>query len=149
MFTTSQDSCLLAFIFIKLLAEKLGKGYLPQLSCTNLYTNTVLDGSVILCVCSFAIDANNFPLSNLQAKHIFGSMKTIWGSVGVPKFIFYFFYRRRSRPRWGAEGAQIFLLLLAETPPVAAVSQIGAEGTPNVTPKAAASRVYWYTWKRH
>ena len=114
-------------------------------SLKHLYTNTVLDGSVILCVCSFAIDANNFPLSNLQAKHIFGSMKTIWGSVGVPKFIFYFFYRRRSRPRWGAEGAQIFLLLLAETSPMAAVSQISAEGTLNVTPKAAASRVYRYT----
>ena len=36
-----------------------------------LYTNTVVDGSVILCVCSFAIETT-FPLSNFKTKHIFG-----------------------------------------------------------------------------
>ena len=37
----------------------------------NLYTNTVLDGSVILSVCSFTIETT-FPLSNFKTKHIFG-----------------------------------------------------------------------------
>ena len=41
-----------------------------------LYTNTVLDVSVILCVCSFAIETT-FPLSNFQTKHIFGILMVL------------------------------------------------------------------------
>jgi len=37
----------------------------------NLFTNTVLDGCVTLCVCPFAIETT-FPLSNFKTKHIFG-----------------------------------------------------------------------------
>ena len=54
----------------------------------NLYTNTVLDGSVILSVCSFAIETT-FPLSNFKTKHTFGILMTLrkflklWGTEGV------------------------------------------------------------------
>ena len=54
----------------------------------NLYTNTVLEGSVILPVCSFAIETT-FPLSNIKTKHIFGILMTLrkylklWGAAGI------------------------------------------------------------------
>ena len=101
-------------------------------SLKNLYTNTVLDGSVILCVCSFAIETN-FPLSNLQTKHIFGILRVL----------------RKYEDHSGHRRRPICFSLLAETPPFAAVSQIGAEGAPNVAANAAVSRVYRYTQKRH
>ena len=41
----------------------------------HLYTNTLLDGSVILSVCSFAIETT-FPLSNFKSKHTFGILMT-------------------------------------------------------------------------
>ena len=58
-----------------------------------LYHNTVLDGCVILSVCSFAIKTT-FPLSNLKTKHIFGILMTLqkflklWGAKGAPIFFF-------------------------------------------------------------
>ena len=36
LYTTSRDSCLLAFDFIKLLTKKFGKGYLSQIRYINL-----------------------------------------------------------------------------------------------------------------
>ena len=65
----------------------------PHHPSCNLYTNTVLDGSVtlsvILSVCPFAIETT-FPLSNFKTKHIFGILKTLrkflklWGVAGAP-----------------------------------------------------------------
>ena len=57
----------------------------------DLYTNTVLDGSVILSVClwfcPFAIEAT-FPLSNFKTKHIFGILVervTFLKPLGAPE----------------------------------------------------------------
>ena len=84
-----------------------------------LYTNTVLDGCVTLCVCPFAIETT-FPLSNFKTKHIFGILVervTFLKPFGAPqappergarcarnlghrwrpKFFFFFFYRRLRR----------------------------------------------------
>ena len=43
----------------------------------NLYTNTVVNGSVTLSVRPFAIETT-FPLSNLKTKHIFGILMIQW-----------------------------------------------------------------------
>ena len=52
----------------------------------NLYTNTVLDGCVTLCVCPFAIETI-FPLANFKTKHIFGILTTLrmFLSYGAPQ----------------------------------------------------------------
>ena len=77
-----------------------------------LYTNTVLDGSVILSNCPFAIETT-FLWSNFKSKHIFGILMTprkflkpfgalqvplkgalkapeIWGTASTPMFFCYF-----------------------------------------------------------
>ena len=82
--------------------------YTPKLSILNLYTNTVLGGSVILSVCDsvylwfcpFAIETT-FPLSNFKTKHIFGILRervTFLNQFGAPQ----------APPERGAGGAQIF-----------------------------------------
>ena len=78
-----------------------------------LYTNTVLEGSVIMCVCSFAVETT-FPLSNFKTKHTFGIFMALrkfvklfififllppqfWGNQGTPIFILYFEQKRHRR----------------------------------------------------
>ena len=81
-----------------------------------LYTKTVLDSSVIMSVCPFAIETT-FPLSNFKTKHIFGILMTLrkllklwapqvpepWGAVGSPNFFIILFPPPRAaqngRPR--------------------------------------------------
>ena len=59
------------------LVDKNGWGLGPLIHFLHLYTNTVLDRSVILSmilsVCPFAIETT-FPLSNFKTKHIFGDL---------------------------------------------------------------------------
>ena len=113
--------------------------YLPFFSLKHLYTNTVLDGTVILCVCSFAIETT-FPFSSFQTKHIFGILMVLrkyedhFGRLRRPIF---FFYRRRRHPNF-------FFLGAKGDPSVAPMAALPgrARETP---PKAAVSRVYKYT----
>ena len=108
-----------------------------------LYYNMLLDGSVILSVCSFAIETT-FPLSNFKTKHIFGILMTLrkffklWGNAGarnlgvphVPQFLFSFYRppRRRQMGTWGA-------LKAARRAPLSRRAR-------EIPPKAGASRVY-------
>ena len=68
----------------------------------NLYYNTLLDGCVILSVCSFAIETT-FPLSNFKTKHILGILMALrkvedhLGRRRRPKFIFNFFSRNAAQ----------------------------------------------------
>ena len=83
--------------------------------CLYLYTNTVLDGSVILSVCSFAIETT-FLLSNLKTKHIFGILMTLQKTLKL--------WAPQASSKRGAEGARnmerqrnlIFLLSLSPPP---------------------------------
>ena len=139
--------------FLKIMKQRLITSVIQMHCSTNLYTNTVLDGSVIL----FIRYRNHFPVvqfqnpAHIRNHHGTGQVfKIIWGAAGTPKKIF--FYRRR--PEWGAQGTpNIFFLLLP--PPKAAVSQVGTGGTlkaplpqraKEITPKAGVSRVYIYMY---
>ena len=117
---------------------------------SNLYTNTVLDGSVtlsvILSVCAFAIETT-FPLSNFKTKHIFGILMTLqtflklWapqapiaagarnmGHHRRPRFLFLFSFTV-------AEGG-------GKRAPKAPLSRRARE----IPPKAGVSQVYIYTY---
>ena len=102
------------YLQIKWRYNKMLRWKILNCSANNLYTNTVLDGSVILSIClwfcPFAIETT-FPLSNFKAKHIFGILMErvkFWkpfgrGARGArifyiffccrrPKFLFFYFY---------------------------------------------------------
>ena len=99
-------------------------------SLKHLYTNTVLDGYVILCVCLFAIETH-FPLSNFQTKHIFGILMVLQkyeNNLGRHRLPNFFFTAADSVPdgvlkvpSFGAADAPQFFL--------ATVSQMGTEGS--------------------
>ena len=82
-------------------------------SLKHLYTNTVLDGSVILCVCSFAIETT-FPLSNFQTKHTFGILMVLrkhedhLGHRSRPKIYLLFFFTAAEAVPDGAPEAPHF-----------------------------------------
>ena len=61
--------------------------------------NTVMDGSMILSVCPFAIETT-FPLSNFKTKHIFGILMTLWKFIKL--------WAPQAPETWGAVGAPIF-----------------------------------------
>ena len=82
----------------------------------HLHTNTVLDGSVILCVCSFSVETT-FPLSNFQTYHILGILIVLRKHFFLPQSKTFHMGRPR-RP----------IFFLAETTATAVVSQMGAEG---------------------
>ena len=120
-------------------------------SLKHLYTNTVVDGSVILCVCAFALKTT-FPLSNFQTKRIFRILTVLRKN------------ERQSRFRWGAEGAlnlatprrpnffkssnaangSVFQMAAGDVPNLAPTAALPwrARETP---PKAPVLRVYRYT----
>ena len=58
----------------------------------NLYTNTVLDGCVTLCVCPFNIETT-FPLSNFETKHIFGILIARVKFLN-PQIVFFYHHQR-------------------------------------------------------
>ena len=106
----------LKLLLLRYIAMRLGKSSIshPHTSRTisNLYTNTVLDGSVILSVGLSVRYRNHFPVVQFQNQahilnphgtgHVF---KTIWGAAGAPC------KGRRRRPKFGAPKApQIFYL---------------------------------------
>ena len=120
----------------------------------NLYSNTVLDGSVILSVSVilFVRYRNLFPVVRFQNQahirnpHGTGQVyKTIWGAAGTP--IFYCFIAAKGsvsrRPEWGAPGAPNFLFYLLP-PPKLAVSKWAPlpRRAREIPPKAGVSRVY-------
>ena len=83
------------------LAETLPKAALPECEgnateggcMASIYTNTVLDVSVILCVCSCAIETpSRCPILKLstclESSYLCGSYKTKWGAGGAPNLFF-------------------------------------------------------------
>ena len=90
-----------------------------------LYTNTVLDGCVTLCVCLFVIETT-FPLSNFKTKHTFRILMervTFLKPFGAPKATQFFFF-----------------LSFLSPPPKAAVAQMGTVGEGNPA-EGGSSRV--------
>ena len=126
-------------------------------SLKHLYTNTVLDGYVILCVCLFAIETR-FPLSTFQIKHIFGILMVLQkyeNNLGRHRRPNFFFTAADSVPdgvlkvpSFGAADASQFFLKqkrrrwrrFPRWEPKAALPRRTRE-TPS---KAAVSRVYRY-----
>ena len=89
-------------------------------SLNNLYTNMVLDGSVIL----FVRYRNHFTVVQFQNQaHIWNPhgtgqvFKTIWGAIGAPIFFFI------AAPCGAPLAPQILFIFIVSPPPKAAVAQ--------------------------
>ena len=109
-------------------------------------------------MCLFVRYRNQFPVCpiyKLSSKHIFGILMVLrkyedhFRRRRRPKmYLLFFFTAAEAVPDGAPKVPNFLILLLAKTSPTVAVSQIGTEGTPNVAPKAAVSRVDRYIYRR-